>query len=98
MSQDKASATLQKQFETLQEQQAHKLARRKQRAEERGKTFVAPTSGHSTGRNQMSSAASTAFGVDDDLGLKVCTLSRLILKFRILLETYPQYAPWARNK
>ena len=80
MSATDASATLQRQFVALQEQQARKLARRKQRAEERTKSTSSLTGRQgpdlpSSGRSELSTAASRAFGIDDDLGLGVMLMN-----------------------
>ena len=61
------SATLKSQFDLLQQQQQQKLARRKQKKEEREKS--------KTGKRDAAGNADTnvsiAFGIDDDLDLKV---------------------------
>ena len=65
MAQTIENAALKKQFESLQEQQQKKLMKRKQTQEEQKKQKTSASSVKS------STASSTAFGVDDDLNLKV---------------------------
>ena len=58
------SKTLKQQFESLQKQQQEKLLRRKQKQEEKQKVRTKEPS-------MVSTDASAAFGIDDDLDLKV---------------------------
>lgn len=64
MATEAASETLKQQFLLLQEQQQQKLLRRKQRREEKAKEKSAASVRSRT-------ESSIAFGVDDDLELKV---------------------------
>ena len=67
------SATLKNQFEILQQQQQQKLARRKQKKDEREKA-QSGKGVHSDNNGKQETEVSTAFGIDDDLDLKVSTV------------------------
>lgn len=73
-----AEETLRSQFQMLQDQQQKKLMRRKQRKEEQDRAKTA---------SAISTTASTAFGVSDQLDLKVwnCTVNKKGLKEHITL-------------
>jgi hypothetical protein len=61
------SKTLKNQFETLQKQQQEKLLRRKQKKEDRQKSAVSVST--------LDPTTSHAFGINDDLDLKVLSLN-----------------------
>ena len=68
------SATLKKQFELIQLQQQQKLQRLKQRKDEKEKSRI----NGNTKSQTPDVLSSTAFGIDDNLDLKVCARAHYI--------------------
>lgn len=76
---DEGDATLRHQFQVLQEQQQKKLMRMKQRQE--GKTAKKDGSGSKSEEVQGGDSQMNGFGVQDDLGLKVCVKLKVFFIF-----------------
>ncbi len=82
MSAIEGSATLKTQFEVLQQQQQQKLARRKQKKDERDKAQSGKGGRSDSGKQETE--VSTAFGIDDDLDLKVSVKTLQFLVFYMI--------------